>query len=163
MRRFAVAAGAVVVLALGGVVAQAAIPNADGNIYACYDNKSGAVRVQDDPAVPCAKGSTALHWSASQPHVPVTTTYVVRASGLVQPSGQPDSIIDVRANCNAGDVATGGGVFNVWDGLVAQDEPGPTDNFGVPLSPPTQWHGVFNNHASFGGVAIVHAVCQHTE
>jgi hypothetical protein len=84
MRRLAVAVGAVLVLAVGGV-AWAAIPNGDGNIYACYNTGDGSVRVKDDPAKPCAKGWSPLKWTASQPqippppHIPVTTTYRLRS------------------------------------------------------------------------------------
>ena len=116
-----------------------------------------------DPAVPCPKGSSPLKWSAGQPHVPVTTTYVVRAAALVEAAGQPNSNLDIVASCNSGDVATGGGYFNTWDGLRAQDEPGPVTNTGAPISPPTQWRGLFHNSATFAGVAQVNVVCQHTQ
>ena len=160
MRRFAVAAGAVVVLALGGVVAQAAIPDADGNIYACYDSK-GAVRVQGD-ASPCPKGWTALTWAAGQnANVPVTTTYKVTAEAVVAPGGNVGGAL---ASCHDGDLATGGGYFmhdsTLEDGRTRALASLPTERADGSTS---GWAVTFTNNGASDVQVEVYAVCQHTE
>jgi hypothetical protein len=138
----------------GGAVAFGAIPNADGNIYACYSNGDGTVRVKQDPAAPCAKGWSALKWTAGQAQVPVTTTYRKFEEAVV-PAGE-DELFELA--CNDGDVATGGGF-----GWV------PFDAFEVAVSRPTNTAGVPDGWLvavrNVGGLneATAYVVCQHSE
>ena len=53
--------GAALVLMVGGAIAYAQIPSADGNISACYTKPSGALRVVDAGAT-CKKGEAPLTW-----------------------------------------------------------------------------------------------------
>jgi hypothetical protein len=161
MRRLAVAVGAVLVLAVGGV-AWAAIPNGDGNIYACYNTGDGSVRVKDDPAKPCAKGWSPLKWTASQPqippppHIPVTTTYRLRSENQIEPNG--GGLFELP--CRDGDVAAGGGFYAPSPGLrVFISAPrGPGDE-----SLPTSWQVGADNAGPNGGSIAAFVVCQHTE
>ena len=161
MRRLALVVG-VVALGVGGV-AYAAIPSGDGNIYACYNNGDGSVRVQNDPTKPCAKNWSPLKWAAEQPDVPavpVTTTYRKQVNADVEPG---DSLI-LSVFCDEGDVATGGGFFT----------PQFPTNISARISRPSGdnptsigWQAVFFHET--GGPTnaptgvTVNVVCQHTE
>ena len=105
MRRIATCAALVVTVLAGAAVAFGAIPAGDGKIYAHHSNGDGSVRVQADPAKPCAKGWTALNWTAGHPHVPVTTTYLRRRTITVEAG---INAVQADAQCDEGDVATGG-------------------------------------------------------
>ena len=103
-RRLAVAVGVMALLAMGAT-AYAAIPNEDGNIYACYSNGDGAVRVHQDPAKVCPKNWSPLEWSAAPADVPVTTTYRKNKEFVLT----ADELVAESVDCDDGDVATGGG------------------------------------------------------
>jgi hypothetical protein len=155
MRRLVVAVGAVLVLAVGGV-AWAAIPNANGTIYACYSTGDGSVRVKDDPAKPCAKGWAALSWAAGQPHVPVTTTY--RKFGTIQ-FDAGETIGAAHVECNEGDVVISGGFILGGPGQsVARFEPETGFN-----TPGREGWATQVRETQPPGAAVGIAVCQHTE
>lgn len=64
-----------------GGIALAAIPNGDGEITACYDNRSGILRVIDaEEGVQCRTSETALTWSQTGPQGP---------QGIQGPPGPP--------------------------------------------------------------------------
>lgn len=139
-----------------GATAFAAIPNADGNIYACYSDGDGSVRVQQDPAKPCPKKWSPLKWAAAQPEVAQPTTYQVREDAVIPAGGADEFVVE----CDSGDVATGGGYFT----------PGP-DNVYVQLSEPypggldvheapTGWHvTLWSNLTTAGAATSAYAVC----
>jgi hypothetical protein len=155
MRRLAVAVGAVLVLAVGGV-AWAAIPNADGNIYACYNTGDGSIRVKDDPAKACAKGWAPLQWTAGQAHVPVTTTY--RKFGSIEfAAGSTIGFSNVE--CNEGDtVVSGGFILGSNTQSVVRSEP--ETGFNTPGR--EGWTTQVREPAP-PGAAVAIAICQHTE
>jgi hypothetical protein len=104
MRRLAVIVGAVAVLVVGAGVAQAVIPDAEGQVHVCYD-KSGDVRVVEE-GIACEKGETALSLTSQ---VQAPRIYVVNGNIT---SIEPGESGAATALCNQGDVATGGGFFN---------------------------------------------------
>jgi hypothetical protein len=151
----AVALGAVAVLALGSAVAFGAIPNGDGNIYACYSNGDGSIRVHDDPSTPCAKGWSPLHWAAAQPSIPTTTIRLHNAATfkLEGPEVKRD-----QEMCNSGDIAITGGYTT--DGGVRVDESQPvTNKAGDPIG----WEFVLANFTGEDRFVTISVVCQHTE
>src|SRR5690242_498277 len=52
---------------LGLAAVRAAVPDAQGDYHACYDNSSGAVRVIDTGAQFCSGSETAMAWSGVVP------------------------------------------------------------------------------------------------
>jgi hypothetical protein len=101
MHKLAVAVSAVALVSIGGA-AFAAIPDADGDIYACYAKQTGIVRVVEKATV-CKSSETRTQWSASQPAPP--TSYQVVQEETVESSGANQVI----AECDQGDTVTGGG------------------------------------------------------
>lgn len=154
-RLLVVAVGVVAVFAMGAA-AYAAIPNADGNIYACYSNSDGAVRVQNDPAKPCAKNWSPLNWAAAQPDIPVTRTY--RRSH----PGPANQLGGLSVMCDEGDVATGGG-YRLAPGFTAITSQ-PINTVAAEL-PPSGWGLRIENTGSDFPEEVVQVwvVCQHTE
>ena len=160
MRRFVLAMSAVAVLVIGGV-AYAQTTGAE-QIYACVSNGDGSIRQVAGADVACSKGWHKLNWSAGQAHIPVTTTYVVEQQGVIA----SQQIEGVTANCNSGDVVTGGGIRsrpliaeNPGD-LTVPQQPG---NSGA-INPPTGYTVVFfNRDANFSATVRTFAICQHTE
>lgn len=161
MRRLVVATAAVLVLAVGGV-AWAAIPNADGNIYACYSTGNGEVRVQDDPAKPCPKSWSPLNWTAGQPDVPVTRTYV----RLNQQRPSDKEIYKIDVFCDDGDVATGGG-YDTETTLAFYGGPvvrvfgsSPLVNSAIGAY---GWRVTFQSDFVVETIVNTWVICQHTE
>ena len=102
--------------AIGGVsVAVGAIPNSDGNIYACVNDGNGTVRVQQDPAQPCKRNWSPLNW---QQTAPTPRAYVAfersRVAGTV--AGEDNNVGFLEVACDEGDIATGGG-YSAGDGI----------------------------------------------
>jgi hypothetical protein len=108
MKRSLVIAGAVGVLALGGAVAYASIPDSGGVIHGCYSSL-GTLKVIDSPSESCAWGSTALNWNQTGPQ------------GLQGVKG------DTGLQGAAGDVGATGpaGPQGIPGPAGAQGEPGP--------------------------------------
>lgn len=105
------------VVALGGV-AYATIPDGNGVIHGCYD-RSGSLKLIDTGAgQSCPKGYTALSWNQSGPQGPAgangVTHVVVRASAAIILLANTG--FDVTANCNPGEIATGGGEHSLGQG-----------------------------------------------
>lgn len=151
-QRLAVAVGVVAVFAMGAA-AFAAIPNADGNIYACYSNGDGSLRVQHDPAKPCPRNWSPLKWPAT-----VTTTY----ARFAQEEITGPALVDAR--CDEGDVATGGGFgipskADVGEPAAILYQSNPVfGSDGVPFA----WR--VNVQAAADDVRVNSwVVCQHTE
>ena len=156
MRRLATAAGSVVVLAIGAAAVQAAIPDGDGNIYACYD-KTGNVRVIDEDVqgTACPKGWSSLKWPGRPEPAPQTTTYSDERSVTLNPL--ESRRFDLA--CDAGDIAVGGG-YSAPDGMSVL-ESRPTGSGGERPTP-TAWQFVVKNPAPDHFGVIVYVVCQHT-
>ncbi len=68
-RRAAVVFAAVATLALGAVIAYAAIPDSNGVIHACYAKNNGALRVIDTGQT-CTSRETPLDWNQTGPAGP---------------------------------------------------------------------------------------------
>ena len=66
-RTLVTAAAVLAVLAIGGSVALATIPDSGGAINACYAKKDGILRVIDAPSVACKSTETALAWNQAGP------------------------------------------------------------------------------------------------
>ena len=62
-RTVATVAAVLSVLAIGGSVALAAIPDSGGAVNGCYAKKDGGLRVIDAPSVSCKSTETALTWN----------------------------------------------------------------------------------------------------
>lgn len=141
-----------------GATAFAAIPNADGNIYACYNNGDGSVRVQNDPAKLCAKNWSPLKWTAGQPDVPVTTTYIKREVDTA-PAGFANGLSTVR--CDEGDVAVSGGVLvhlDSRDNLQLENTFPASDNTVKPIG----WTVDLKHTGGQEDTYTAFVVCQHT-
>src|SRR4051794_31640643 len=68
MRRFwrskmGIAVTAVAAIAAAGGAAWATIPDSGGVIHACFDSKSGNLRVLDAPSHSCTKFETSIDWN----------------------------------------------------------------------------------------------------
>jgi hypothetical protein len=155
MRRLAVAAGAVALLAVGGV----ALAQTTGNerIYACVNNGDGTMRQVAGPDVACPKNFHKLSWSAENPPSSETTTYTA-VDFAAMSSGD---VKGLSVECNDGDVATGGGVENTSAGtIVSSSLPSPS----LEGETPTGWFVVARAGDSSQIQQLgVYAVCQHTE
>jgi len=65
---------AIVVGSLTAGVSYASTPDSSGVIHACYNNKSGALKVMDTAKTPqCPKGTTSLVWNQTGPPGPVAS------------------------------------------------------------------------------------------
>jgi hypothetical protein len=159
MRRFAIAAGAVAVLTVGGVAF--AQTTGDERIYACVNNGDGTIRQVAGPDVTCNKGSHPLSWSAENPpsqHIPVTTTYK-KSQTFQMPVGVGGS--SQAVNCDDGDVATGGG-FSGGGSVLELEQSLPLSTPGS--ASPNAW-GVAMGRKEFDQpwAFNIYVVCQHTE
>ena len=85
--RITAVAGAVLVLAIGGM-AWASVPGADGVIRGCYDARSGAVRIIDVAAShSCRSNETSMDWNQKGPAGPVGPAGPAGAIGPMGPMG----------------------------------------------------------------------------
>jgi Collagen triple helix repeat (20 copies) len=66
-RTLVTAAAVLAVLAIGGSVALATIPDSGGAINGCYAKRDGSLRVIDAPSVSCKSTETALTWNQAGP------------------------------------------------------------------------------------------------
>jgi hypothetical protein len=92
MRRFfkskvgvALATGAVVAAAAG--TAWATIPDSGGVIHACFDSKSGNLRVIDYPSHDCTKFETSIDWNRTGAPGPVGPAGAPGPAGAAGPAG----------------------------------------------------------------------------
>jgi hypothetical protein len=147
-----------------GAAAYAAIPDADGNFYACVANSSGTIRLIQKSAT-CRASERLVSWPAAQADVPVTTTYVKRADKTVNAAAVADSVV---AFCDSGDVATGGG-FQEFSTVLEVRDSQPAPPLGQGTDPengdnPVGWHvNVRKTDAVETPTFTAFAVCQHTE
>ena len=120
------------------------------------------MRVQNDPTKPCPKNWSSLKWTAGQPDVPVTTTYKKREDGLL---GVDVDTVTLSAECDEGDVATGGG----FDGSanVTAERSGPLPDSVLVEGPPIGWEvdlvKIDSSLATGSPLVRVWVICQHTE
>ena len=128
-------------------VATGAIPNADGNIYACV-NKNGEVRVQDARGQ-CKKNWSPLDWqqSAQTPRA-YLISQITHVSGTRNPENDGangSTTLEVVVECDAGDIVTGGG-YSV-SANVSVGASGPTTGGGssVPGWKTVGWRIVVTN------------------
>jgi Collagen triple helix repeat (20 copies) len=77
---------AVAIIALGGGVAWATIPNGDV-INACYSKSGGSLRVIDASVTNCKSGETALSWNAQGTPGPTGPTGPAGPAGPTGPAG----------------------------------------------------------------------------
>jgi hypothetical protein len=115
--RVLVVIGAAIVLMIGGAVAYAQIPSADGTIRACYDN-SGSLRVLDEGASCPKNWKGPISWNQKgQPGADGADgtngvsgyEKVVGPFDKVVPATSPPETGVAAAHCPDGKVATGGG------------------------------------------------------
>ena len=83
--RWLLVAAVVAVPVAGAAIAQ--IPGQSGVISACFDSKSGALRVIDAPTKTCTKFETSLNWNQEGPAGAVGATGATGATGAVGPVG----------------------------------------------------------------------------
>jgi hypothetical protein len=128
MRRLFVGLGAALVLGLATAVATGAIPDGDGNFYACV-NSAGNVRLIEK-SESCRKSERRVSWPAGQAELKLYSSH----SSAV--TNQPSTLVRAYANCDEGDPVTGGGFNldsaappNAGDVTVLGSEPG---NFSGP-------------------------------
>ena len=85
--RLALGLAAVVVVLVGGGVAVAAIPGADGVITGCFDKRTGALRIIDAAKQTCRQSETRLTWNQRGARGPAGATGLTGATGLPGPAG----------------------------------------------------------------------------
>jgi hypothetical protein len=160
MRKLAVAAGAVALMAVGGVAfAQA---TGDERIYACVNNGDGAIRQVAGATTACAKGWHKLSWSSENPPaspIPKTTTYSKFETIQIGPD---DDLGFAIVDCDGDDVATGGGYKLGSPNTQSVDTNEPEIDFFSGGTTPTGWR-VILQEAAPPGAAVAYAVCHHTE
>lgn len=129
MRKAGIGLGAALALGIGAAVATGAIPDADGNFYACVTKTSGTIRMIDKSAS-CRTTERKVSWPADQAELKV-----YRASGsagTLEQQGSP--LVTSIASCDDGDPVTGGGFtmsggpFNIDDLAILASEPGHFQN-----------------------------------
>ena len=156
-RRLAVAAGALAVLAVGGVAFGQT--TGDERIYACVNNGDGAMRQVAGASSTCPKGWHKISWSSENAPAAVQKTYVVLES--VTLTAQRQNI--ARAECRPGDVATGasariGSSNSVFTILQESPYPLESNNF-TPVSPPTGWQFIVINNLLIDANFGIYLVC----
>jgi len=122
MRKLLAAIGIAVLVALGGSVAYASIPAADGAIKTCYRDAGigqGALHVIDSEAT-CPSGFTEL--SFNQVGQPGVSSYEVVTNTVTVTSGSAQTAT-ADVNCPIGKKALGGGASGGNDELVRNTEP----------------------------------------
>ena len=101
-----------------------AIPDADGNFYACVTNTSGTIRMIDKSNT-CRQSERRVSWPAKQAELKI---YGVTGDAGTLAGGSP--LVHSTASCDDGDPLTGGGFsmdggpFNIDDFAVFLSEPG---------------------------------------
>lgn len=85
--KLAIALAAAVGTALIGGVAWATIPDSGGVIHACFDSKSGNLRVLDAPSHVCGKFETSIDWNQSGAPGPAGPAGANGANGPAGPVG----------------------------------------------------------------------------
>jgi hypothetical protein len=143
--------GALLVLGIGAAVVSAAIPDADGYTYTCVNNSSGIMMAREKGAS-CPKNSTASRLVANQNAVNLST-YRKDESFLIAAGATGGKTV----NCDAGDLATGGGFSSAASGDLIPDASVP-----VPFNPPTTgWIFTATNTDTVGRSAEVWVACLH--
>ena len=62
--------GLAALIAVGGGIAIAAVPGADGVLTGCFDKRTGALRIIDVAKQTCRQAETRLTWNQRVPAVP---------------------------------------------------------------------------------------------
>jgi hypothetical protein len=173
--RLGVVALGAAALGVVGTVAWATIPDASGEIHACYMKSGGALYVIDDSVTSCKRNATSLDWNVAGPPGPAGPTGPQGPAGATGPAGPagpanvvvrfvdemtPDGSNDsATALCEAGEKATGGGVS-----LISGDsahtfyfEPGGVPN--VNSGTPTGWQASWFQNSGSNETIRVYVVC----
>src|SRR5690349_13675844 len=165
MQRFALAIAAVAVLAVAVGATAFAATSGDERIYACVNNGDGTVRIVAGADVACAKGFHKLSWSAENPPPPPVVTPAPTATPPPTPrpryyardvhvSAAPFTTVAERASCDAGDVATGGGLTADGKLAVGVNAPGAADD-----NEPHDWLVTLNNPTDATRFFTISVVC----
>ncbi len=144
-----------VVAAIVGVAA--AIPDPNGVFDGCYNNRSGKLRVVEDPSE-CNNRETATFWNqqgpqglAGAPGTPGVLDIYLRS---VEQSFTPETTFqfNFEAYCDSGDKVTGGGVY--MTGFTEVEE-----YFDHPVLTLDGWqvHGLYTGDAPV--TVTLYAVC----
>jgi hypothetical protein len=148
MKRFALALAALAVLAAGGV-AYATIPDGQGVIHACYKTTGGQLRVIDSGS--CSGSEKALSWRQSGAALGFYTRRITDAVPAQQALEGP-------ITCDAGDLATGGGMTLLGSDLrISADEPWSD----VPGGSSSGWQFEVSNPGTSPEDVRVTVVCVH--
>jgi hypothetical protein len=129
MRKLLLGLGAALVIGLGTAVAMGAIPDSDGNFYACVTKASGSIRMIDKSSS-CRASEQRVSWPAQQAELKVYRAG--GTTGTLAGSGTP--LVSSIASCDDGDPVTGGGFtisggpFNIDDLAMLASEPGHFQN-----------------------------------
>ena len=172
---------AAVVAAASAGAAYATIPGGDGVIHGCYSKSGGALRVIDASVTNCKATETSLNWNQQgqpgppgppglqgakgdqgepgppgpkgDPGDPGVVNLSVQSSNPVTlpPDG---SMIQLDANCDAGQHATGGGFHFERFG-----DPNVRVLASSPLNGDTGWFVVLQNNSDLTRLATAFAVC----
>ena len=111
--------GAALVLMIGGAMAYAAIPAADGTITGCVLKSSGVVRIIDTAKEKCKSNRADRPWNqAGQPGADGVSGYeIVTNEGPVL----ENSFVTRQVTCPRGKNVTGGGASIRSGGIVSSD------------------------------------------
>ena len=128
MRKIFIGLGAALAVGLGTAVALGAIPDSDGNFYACVKKSNGTIRMIDKSQT-CTIKEQRVSWPAQQAELKI-----YRVSGFTGTLEQGSPLVTSIASCDDGDPVTGGGFtisggpFNIDDLAILASEPGHFQN-----------------------------------
>ncbi len=134
-------------IAIGLAIGQFSADAAPGDINACVSNYTGAVRMRPYGAITCSSGETPVSWAG-------TDTLGLRDPYMrgVSDSIDPGTAGLVLAQCDPGDVATGGG-FAVADGSPLEID---SSSPGIPAG---SWQSRATNPTGSAESLTVWAMC----
>jgi hypothetical protein len=119
--KIAIAIAAALGTALLGGVAWATIPDSGGVIHACFDSKSGNLRVLDAPSHTCGKFETSLDWNQQGSPGPAGPAGAAGAAGPAGPTGSAGATGAAGPAGPAGPTGPAGAdATNLW-ALVSDD------------------------------------------
>ena len=167
-RTLATLAAVLAVLAIGGSVALATIPDSGGAINGCYAKKDGSLRVIDAPSVSCKSTEAALTWNQAGQQGLRGDTGPAGLAGPAGPQGPQGSTTHpnyewaesdyteipwygratATATCPAGKRAVSGGFWGFLDKVLGNQ---PTDDLSGWTATATAGFG--------GGFVIANVQC----
>lgn len=119
-------------------------------ISACVNPYTGAVRMGPTGATTCNANETKVSWVGQE----TLPTFLMRSKTEMATAG---STVITGINCEAGEVATGGGVI-VPDGWAIHQS-APASSSLAPVSVPTGWAVVVQNPTADAGTFTFRVVC----